>query len=100
VSVTVIAQYRVDPASVAEVRAALREMVEPTRAEPGCLAYDVYVDPNDSTFAVLVERYESNDAFEAHLATNHFERLLRGRVLPRLTGRVRHDLVPLDEVPE
>jgi quinol monooxygenase YgiN len=97
VSVTVIAQYRAASGSIAEVRAALRQMIEPTRAEPGCLAYDVYLDPTDDAVAVLVERYDSNEAFDAHLASEHFERLLRGTVLPRLAERVRLDLVPLEE---
>ena len=100
VPVTVVAQYRVTPLGVDAVREALRLMTEPTRGEPGCLAYDVYVDPADDTLVLLVERYIDQDAFAAHLASEHFERLLRRVVLPLLAERVRFDLVPLDRIDE
>ena len=97
-SVTVVAQYRVDSENVATVREALRKMVAPSRAEPGCLAYDVYVDPRDDSLVVLVERYVDDSAFQAHLNSGHFDTLVRGTVLPRLSDRVRFDLVPLDDL--
>jgi quinol monooxygenase YgiN len=96
VSVTIVAQYRVDPNNVGAVRAELRQMVPPTRAEPGCQAYDVYVDPKDETLCVLVERYADDGAFQAHLDSPHFAQHLREGVLPLLTDRVRLELVPLD----
>ena len=72
-SVTVVAQYRVDADGVAIVRNAFRKMVEPTRAEAGCLAYDGYVDAADDCLVVLVERYADQSAFQAHLESAHFE---------------------------
>ena len=93
----VIARYRIKADCVSQVRAALGQMLEPTRAEPGCLAYDAYTDPEDTAVAVLVERYVSKAAFEDHLASEHFGRLVRGIVLPGLAERVRLDLVPLAE---
>ncbi|HTY72654.1 MAG TPA: putative quinol monooxygenase [Actinomycetes bacterium] len=93
---TVVAQYRVVPEEVQTVHEALRQMLEPTRAEPGCRSYQVYVDPSDELRVVLVETYADEAAFQAHLASPHFERWLRGTVLPRLTERTRWDLIPLD----
>jgi quinol monooxygenase YgiN len=97
VSVVIVAQYRIQPDDVAAVRAELEQMLEPTRAEPGCLAYDVYVDPNAETLVVLVERYSDEAAFQAHLDSAHFDEHLRQGVLPRLADRVRFDLRPLNE---
>ena len=96
-SVVIVAQYRIQPDNGAAVRAELGQMVEPTRAEPGCLAYDVYVDPKDETLVVLVERYVDEAAFQAHLNSAHFDEHLRQGVLPRLADRVRFDLAPLVE---
>lgn len=94
-TITVVANYRVPEQSVAEVRAALQGMVGPTRSEAGCISYDVYVDPADESLIILVECYVDQGAFDAHLATEHFDHLLRGIVLPKLVERVRYDLVPL-----
>jgi len=97
-SVAVVAQYRVQQGEHAAVYAALSRMVAPTRAEAGCLAYDVYVDPDDHNFIVLIEEYKDSEAFQSHLDSAHFESILRAEVLPRLAERVRFDLVPLSQL--
>jgi quinol monooxygenase YgiN len=91
----VIAQYRVRAGEEDTVEEALREMVAPTRAEPGNLDYQVFRDPADPALFVLVERYADAAAFEEHKASAHFATWLAGRVLPSLASRVRLDLVPL-----
>ena len=40
--------------------------------EPGCLQFDVCVDPADPHRVFLYEVYESREAFDAHLASAHF----------------------------
>ena len=91
----VIAQYRARAGEADRVAAALREMVAPTRAEPGNLDYQVFRDPADPSLFVLFERYADSGAFDAHRAAPHFATWLAGVVLPALAGRVRLDLVPL-----
>jgi quinol monooxygenase YgiN len=82
----VIAKYRARAGEEARVETALGEMVEPTRAEPGNLDYQVFRDPKDPSLFVL---------FDAHRETPHFATLLAGQVLPALDNRIRLDLVPL-----
>jgi quinol monooxygenase YgiN len=96
-SFTVIAHYTARAGESEAVRAALRLMIQPTRAEPGCLRYEVYVDPNDADLVMLVESYLDAAAFQSHLDSPHFDRHLRNDVLPRLADRKRFDLVPLGE---
>src|ERR1700749_1127853 len=91
----VIAKYRARAGEEARVATALGEMVEPTRAEPGNLDYQVFRDPKDPALFVLFERYADADAFDAHRATPHFATWLAGQVLPALADRIRLDLVPL-----
>jgi len=81
----------------ARVANALRNMVAPTRAEPGNLDYQVFRDPKDPSLFVLFERYTDESAFQAHLASPHFGTWLKGQVLPSLEDRVRLDLVPLED---
>jgi quinol monooxygenase YgiN len=90
----VIAQYRARAGEEARVETALGEMVEPTRAEPGNLDYQVFRDPKDPSLFVLFERYADEDAFDAHRETAHFGTWLAGQVLPALDHRIRLDLVP------
>jgi len=92
----VIAQYRAREGEADRVAGALRNMVAPTRAEPGNLDYQVFCDPRDPSLFVLFERYADEDAFDAHRTTPHFGTWLAGVVLPALAGRVRLDLVPLE----
>lgn len=95
----VIAQYRVRAGDEERVADALGEMVEPTRAEPGNLDYQVFRDPNDPSLFVLFERYADEAAFDAHRATAHFSTWLAGQVLPALGDRTRLELVPLGQWP-
>ena len=83
----VIAQYRVRAGDEARVAHALRNMVAPTRAEPGNLDYQVFRDPKDPSLFVLFERYADESAFQAHLASPHFGTWLKGQVLPSLADR-------------
>ena len=93
----VIARYKARAGAEGQVEAALRNMLRPTRAEPGNLDYQVFRDPADRSLFVLFERYADEAAFDAHRATAHFGAYLAGQVLPALADRVRLDLVPLAE---
>jgi quinol monooxygenase YgiN len=73
----------------------LRQAVEPTRAEPGCLQYDVHRDPDDSRVFFLFERWEDEDALRAHERAAHTRELLFGQALPLLEERTRTYWVPL-----
>ncbi|MEL7444497.1 MAG: putative quinol monooxygenase [Pseudomonadota bacterium] len=43
-------------------------------AEPGCLRFDIVVGEGDPASVLLYEIYQDRDAFEAHLASEHFAR--------------------------
>lgn len=97
-ALTIVASYLVREGELEPVHHALRQMVEPTRAEPGCLGYDVFVDQNNERLIVLYERYEGPEAFQAHLDSAHFQTWLRAEVLPRLESRTRYELTPLESI--
>jgi quinol monooxygenase YgiN len=90
----VIARYKAREGQEDRVEAALRRMVDPTRAEPGNLGYEALRDLAEPGVFVLIERYADEDAFAEHLSSEHFAALLRGEVLPNLAERTRYDLVP------
>ena len=74
----VFAQYRVRAGEEARVANALRNMVAPTRAEPGNLDYQVFRDPKDPSLFAGFERYADESAFRAHLVSPHFGTWLLG----------------------
>jgi quinol monooxygenase YgiN len=71
------------------VRAALESLVGPTRAEPGCLYYQLHRDPGDARVFFIYEQYTDQDAFEAHMASDHVRRHLVEDAIPRLEQRER-----------
>lgn len=47
--------------------------VAPTRAEPGCLQYDMHRDAADPRLFVFIEMWRSEEALQAHLASAHIQ---------------------------
>jgi quinol monooxygenase YgiN len=66
-----------------------RELAEASRAEPGCRAYVPCVDPDDPSSLLVFEEYDDKAAFEAHGATEHFQRLALGELFPLMESRER-----------
>jgi len=60
----------------AELRALLEAMIEPSRAEPGNLRYDLWLDQTDENRFVLDELYVDAAAVAAHRASSHFQHYL------------------------
>ena len=66
----VIAGFVPQPESREAVARILRGMVTPTRAESGCLQYDLY--ETERGFH-LFERYVDTEAITAHQNTSHYQ---------------------------
>lgn len=67
----------------------IRELAEETRQEPGCEAYIPCQDPEDPRSILFYEQYVDKSAFEAHGASEHFQRLAVGRLWDLLESRER-----------
>ena len=59
-----------------EVLEILRSVQGPVLAEPGCLACDVYEEQGHEKAVVLLERFETQEALEAHLRSEMYRRIL------------------------
>ncbi len=62
---------RMDPAKIGEARAAAVVMMEATRKEEGCHAYDFSADLEDDGVFHVFEHWESQQALDAHFETPH-----------------------------
>ena len=69
--VSVFASFRPRRGSEEALRILLRWMGKHTRAEPGCVRYDLY-EERDGGAVHLFERYRDQDALEAHRASDHY----------------------------
>jgi quinol monooxygenase YgiN len=71
-----------------EERAAqiIPELARASRAEPGCEQYVPCRDPEDPRSYLFYEQYRDRDAFEAHGASEHFQRLAVGELWGLLAG--------------
>lgn len=54
-----------------ELEAHLLSLAAPTRAEPGCVLYDLYRSPDKKNHFMRLEVWTSPEALEAHKATPH-----------------------------
>ena len=55
----------------ARVQAHLEKLIEPTRAEPGCRKYELFVNKEKPGDFAFVEEYASDAAFQAHMDSKH-----------------------------
>lgn len=91
--VKTIAVLTARPGKLDMLRDLLEELIEPSRAEPGNLAYDLWVDPAEPGRFVLDELYVDFAAVEAHHATPHFQ-----IYLARIPSLAERCVWTLDEV--
>lgn len=64
----VIARHWARPETLDEVRRILLSLIDPSRAEPGCLKYELLQNADDPADFTFVETFASEDALTAHAA--------------------------------
>jgi quinol monooxygenase YgiN len=68
---TVVAQVKAKPEFVEAVKRECLALIAPSRADPGCLLYDLYQSTEDSTVFIFYENWESLQDIERHLESPH-----------------------------
>ena len=64
------------PETRTPTRDALLALEGPTRAEAGCLDYTWFVSATNPDVFTTIERWDSAEALEAHMATPHVQAVL------------------------
>jgi quinol monooxygenase YgiN len=85
----VAAVYRSKPGEDEKIREVLEAMAPLSRQEPGCLFYQAHRSPDDPRLFFLYEQYADEAGYQAHMASEHFEKYIRGQAIPRLETRER-----------
>ena len=98
--VAIIVRYQAIAGNGDQVATLLSRHTAATRAEPGCREFVALRGTEDPDSFVLYERYESREAFDAHLASPHFSDIAVARIRPLLRDRIlefQEVIAPLDE---
>ncbi len=80
----VSAHWRAKEGKEDRLAAVIEEMTPPSRAEPGNLFYQAQRAVDDPQLFYLYEQYADEAAYEAHMDSEHFTRLVKGEAIPEL----------------
>jgi quinol monooxygenase YgiN len=72
---TVVARLRAKPGREEEVKKALLDNVAPSRAERGCIDYDLHQSHEDPALFLFYENWESQEDLDAHSQSAHIQAL-------------------------
>ncbi len=61
----------------ARVKQELLNLLPPTRAERGCINFDMHQAPNDTSLFLFHENWSSEDDLKRHFETNHIRRWIQ-----------------------
>ena len=71
----VVAHLKSKPDKIQETRDALVDLIELTRAEDGCIVYELTQNNEDPTDFTFVEEWASDAALDKHLQSDHIRNL-------------------------
>lgn len=97
--VVAVAQWEVPPTHLEDVLGLLQLHAAATRAEPGCLGFEI-TQGSEPAQLVLLERYADEAALAAHRDTEHFKTYVLEQMVPHLSSRSITLLNPLHDEEE
>ncbi len=75
--ITLNVHMQAKPGKDGELLAALTQLLAPTRAEQGCINYELHRGTQDPTRFMFYENWASAAFLEAHIASGHIRNYLR-----------------------
>ena len=85
--ITVFAKWQVKNGHLATVLNLFAELVEQTRQEEGNMFYTVHQSNTEPNTFMLYEAYKDEAAVAAHRASEHFQAIALGQIIPVLENR-------------
>ncbi|HSI85314.1 MAG: putative quinol monooxygenase [Candidatus Methylacidiphilales bacterium] len=74
--IRVVAKIFVRPGTEADFISTFEEaMIVPTRAEPGCILYELHQDTERPDEFIMFERWETKESLDGHFNSPHFKAL-------------------------
>jgi len=70
---TILARFKAKEDKIEDAKAALTALLAPTRAEQGCINYDLHQDKTQPQHFFFYENWESKAALDAHMQSRHLQ---------------------------
>lgn len=70
---TIIANIKAKPDKIALVKAELLKLIDITRAEAGCISYDLHQDNENPAYFLFFENWESRELWQAHINAQYLQ---------------------------
>lgn len=80
----VSAYWRAKEGKADRLAEVIEELLAPSRAEPGNVFYQAQRAVDDPQLFYLYEQYADEAAYEAHMDSEHFTRLVKQEAIPEL----------------
>lgn len=90
---TIIANVKVKADKVDFVKAELEKLIEPTRAEEGCLQYDLHQDNENPAHFLFFENWSSRELWQDHMNNTHlaaFVKATEGAIEDLVVNEMTH----------
>lgn len=73
---TIVARIEAKSDQIELVKSELTKLIEPTRAEAGCIQYDLHQDNNQPEVFLFFENWETRELWQAHMENDHLKAYL------------------------
>ncbi|PIE73241.1 MAG: antibiotic biosynthesis monooxygenase [Deltaproteobacteria bacterium] len=70
---TIVASITAKADTIESVKKELLKLIAPTRAEQGCISYDLHQDNENPAHFLFFENWESKELLQAHMESQHFK---------------------------
>ena len=70
---TIVADIKAKSDQIDLVKAELLKLIATTRAEEGCINYDLHQDNEDPAHFLFFENWESRELWQAHMGNQHLK---------------------------
>jgi len=70
---TIVANIKAKADKIDLVKAELLKLIDITRAEKGCINYDLHQDNENSGHFLFYENWESRELWQAHMENQHLQ---------------------------
>jgi quinol monooxygenase YgiN len=74
--IKVVAKNKINVDKVEIVLSLYEELVNATREEEGCIAYELFQDVEDPSVLTMIEEWEDKPSLDQHMKTEHFMRIV------------------------
>ncbi|WP_293746391.1 putative quinol monooxygenase [uncultured Paraglaciecola sp.] len=72
-TLTIVANIKAEANKIDLVKEQLVKLIDTTRAEQGCINYDLHQDNNNPAHFVFYENWESRELWQTHMANQHLQ---------------------------